>query len=79
VAPLTVQHSSTSALESRRKGGGDGDQDQVPLPLVMSSAVDLCQNHGQFDRRGSLDTELDGDRGLTNRLLFISDVTRASG
>ena len=79
MAPLAVQYPSTSALESCREGGGDDDQDQVPLPLVISSAVDLCQNHGQFERGSSLDTEPDGDRGLTNRLLVISNGTRTSG
>ena len=79
MAPLAVQYPSTSTLESRREGGGDGNQDQVPLPLVISSAVDLCQNHGQFDQGRSLDTEQDGDRGLTNRLILISNGTRTPG
>ncbi len=41
------------------------------------SAVALCQNYGQFEWGGPLDAEPEGDRGLTNRLILISNATRA--
>ena len=77
--PLAVQHPSASTLESRGEGRGDGDQDQVPLSFVISFAIGLCQNHGQFERGGSLNADPSSDRPLTYRLFVASNDTHASG